>query len=335
MPRPLRVVIAHNEPVESDEPFAESSQDVLDQVEYVEEGLRQLGHTSFRVPFAGHPRQELTALEAAAPDVIFNLVESIDEEARLFPSFGGLLEIWGAPFTGSRSFALAVTTDKRLTKLALRGGGLATPDWTVCTDARNLDLQGVPGPWLVKPVFEDGSIGSDADSLYDGPDRLIAGLPTFVQAHEGQPLLVEHYVDGRELNVSLIGPAGHMDPLPVVEIDFSAFGADRPKIYGYRAKWQCDSFEYQHAKRMLHTSASDPLVPELQALATRACDLLGVGGYARVDFRVSPEGTPYILEVNTNPCLTDDASFTAAAYAGGLTQADIIDRILAAAFQWI
>lgn len=333
MPAPLKVAIAHNEPAESDQPFAESSQDVLDQVEYVEEALSQLGHASVRVPVAGHPRQELSALEAAEPQVIFNLVESINEEARLFPSFGGFLEIWGLPFTGSGSFALAATTDKRLTKLALRGGGMETPDWVVCTSEEDFDFQGVPGPWLVKPVLEDGSIGIDADSVYDRPDRLRAALPTFVEAHEGQPLLIEHYVDGRELNVSLIGCAGNMEPLPVVEIDFSAFGADRPKVYGYKAKWQCDSFEYQHSNRLLHTNGSDSLIARLQDLGKQACELLGVGGYARVDFRISSDGTPYILEVNTNPCLTDDASFTAAAYAGGLTQADIVDRILTAALQ--
>ena len=187
MPTRLKVAIAYNEPVESDQPFAESSQDVLDQVEYVEEALRQLNHVSVRVPVAGPLRKTLDLFEATKAQVVFNLVESIDDDARLFPCFGAVLEMMGLPFTGSGSFALVATTDKRLTKLVLRGGGLPTPDWAVCTGEDDFSVDGVPGPWIVKPVFEDGSIGIDTDSLYDDPDRLATALPRFAEAHAGQP----------------------------------------------------------------------------------------------------------------------------------------------------
>jgi len=324
---PLRVLIIYNRPVESDEPYAESSQDVLDQVEYVDAALRELGHESARLAIAGDLEPELRALTDAKPDVVFNLVESVNDDPRLYPNAAGMLELLGVPFTGSGSFAMVATTDKALTKLALRGAGLPTPDWVVYDGQAKLSLEPVAPPWLVKPLLEDGSIGIDATSIYDSEFALSADLDS------GQPVLIEHYVDGRELNVSILeGPAG-LEALPVVEIDFSKFGADRPKVYGYQAKWQPGTFEYDHAKRILHRDESDPLLARLKDLGTEACRLLGVRGYARVDFRVDAGGSPFILEVNTNPCLTDDASFTAAAEAGGYTPAEMIDRILAAALR--
>ena len=331
--KPLKIVVLYNQPSGSDQPYAASSQDVLDQVDCVQAALGELGYGSSRVSIHGDLQRDLEAIAADAPDVVFNLAESVNDDPRLFPNVAAMLELLHLPFTGSGSFALAATTDKRLCKLALRGAGLPTPDWLVYHDQAHASTQGVPPPWLVKPNFEDASIGIDEHSIYDAEPKLIADLPKLWDAHKRQPLLVEHYVAGREFNLSVLeGPAG-LEVLPAAEIDFSRFVPGKPRIVGYRAKWRPDSFEYGNTPRLFHFDDRDPSVPALKRLTKQACEVMGVRGYARVDFRVSRDDAPFILEVNANPCLSADAGFAAAAQAAGLSTAEAIDRILNVALE--
>src|SRR5690606_23295451 len=101
---------------------------------------------------------------------------------------------------------------------------------------------------------------------------------------------------------------------------FVGYPQDRPKIVDYEAKWAEDSFAYNNTPRRFDFGAEDTaLVAELADLTLRAWRLFGLAGYARVDFRVDGDGRPWILEVNTNPCIAPDAGFFAAARQGGLT----------------
>jgi D-alanine-D-alanine ligase len=120
--------------------------------------------------------------------------------------------------------------------------------------------------------------------------------------------------------------------LPPAEIDFSAFPPDKPRIVGYRAKWQADSFEYQNTPRRFDfPSADGPLLEQLRSLSLRCWALFGLRGYTRVDFRVDRDGRPWILEINTNPCLSPDAGFAAALQQAGIPFETAIQRILDAA----
>lgn len=327
----MRVVILYNRPAGADHPNAEASLDVLAQVETVESALSGLGIGTSISEIRGDLRSGLNDLIEASPDIVFNLVEAVDEDPLLYPNIAGLLELLRVPFTGSGSCALAISTDKRLAKLALRGAGLPTPEWVVYRGDRDFTCSGFPPPWMVKPNFEDASIGIDDRSVYASERRLLADLPALLEKHAGQPLLIERYIDGREFNLSLLEDGLGFEILPAAEIDFSALPEGKPRIVGYRAKWDTASFEHGHTPRMFARDESDALVCRLRALAKQACETLGVRGYARVDFRVTESLDPLILEVNANPCLSRGAGFMAAAVAAGLTAAETIGRILAAA----
>lgn len=327
----MRVVILYNRPADRDQPNAEASRDVLVQVRTVEKALMELGHETGLVEVGGDLRAEIENLCGARPDIVFNLVEAVNEDPMLYPNAAGLLELLGIPFTGSGSFALVISTDKRLAKLAFRGAGLPTPDWRVYDGEPGFSCREVPPPWLVKPNFEDASVGIDDRSIYESEPKLLADLPSRREAHRGRPLLVEHYVDGREFNLSLLQAQTGFEALPVAEIDFSAFTEGRRRIVGYRAKWQPATFEYDHTPRLFHHDDSEPLVCGLRLLAGQACGIVGMRGYARVDFRVSGGGAPSILEVNANPCLSPGAGFMAAAEAAGFSVTQTVERILAAA----
>jgi D-alanine-D-alanine ligase len=120
--------------------------------------------------------------------------------------------------------------------------------------------------------------------------------------------------------------------LPPAETLFVGYPPDRPRIVDYEAKWAEGSFAYHNTPRRFAFGPEDrALVDELAALALRAWTLFGLAGYARVDFRVDAAGRPWILEVNTNPCIAPDAGFFAAAAEAGLSYQAMVARIVAAA----
>ncbi len=146
----------------------------------------------------------------------------------------------------------------------------------------------------------------------------------------GQEILVEHFLPGRECNVSLLASPHGLEVLPVAEIAFFNFPPDRPPPVSYEAKWEIGSFADTHTVRVF-PSAEDPLLAAVAEMAYRACLACGVSGYVRVDVRCDEEGTPCVLEVNANPCLARGAGFLAAARQAGLEPSQVVFRILAAA----
>jgi len=144
-----------------------------------------------------------------------------------------------------------------------------------------------------------------------------------------EPWFAERYIEGREFNLSLI--AGETGPIvfPPAEIDFSAFPPEKLRIVGYSAKWQADSFEYSATPRRFAFPAEDqPLLRQLEALARQCWQVFNLRGYVRVDFRVDSAGQPWILEINTNPCLSPDAGFAAAAAQAGWSFDRVVEAIL-------
>jgi D-alanine-D-alanine ligase len=146
----------------------------------------------------------------------------------------------------------------------------------------------------------------------------------------GGVCFAEAFVEGREFNLSVLaGPQGPQ-VLPPAEIRFEGFGADQPRIVGYRAKWDANSHEYHHTPRSFEFGAEDgPLLDRLQALALQSWQLFGLRGYARIDFRVDNQGQPWILEINANPCLSPDAGFAAALREAGIDFTQAVKRIIA------
>jgi D-alanine-D-alanine ligase len=188
---------------------------------------------------------------------------------------------------------------------------------------------------ILKPVWEHASLGMDDSAVMsvasaDEQRRRVNDWAQWL----GRPCFSEDYIDGREFNLSVLaGPHGP-EVLPPAEIDFSAFPDDKPRIVGYQAKWEPESFEYQHTPRRFELPAADaPLVKRLCELARETWTLFGLAGYARVDFRVDHSGEPWILEINTNPCLSPDAGFAAAIAQAGLTYEAAIERIIADAIR--
>lgn len=320
-----RVGLLFNKPLPEGAPNWESSADVLVQVAAIEAALAALGHTPLRLPFTRDLNAGLARITAANPDCAINLCESVDENPLLIGHPAAMLELLDLPFSGSPAMALLVSTDKVASKHLLRGAGLPTPAFFLYQGGEVVIPAGLRFPVILKPRFEDASIGIDQESVLADQAALAASLPHF-HARYG-PILVEEFVSGREFNIALLGN----DPpqvLPLAEIDFTGLPDHLHRIVGYRAKWDEDSVEYRHTNRAFPTDLPEALRLRLRQVATEAFHLFGLRDYGRVDLRLDVNNEPYVLEVNANPCLSPDAGFAAAAQAGGLDYQAMVNELL-------
>jgi D-alanine-D-alanine ligase len=324
----VRVAVLHDEPPAEPRP---DEQDGQAQARAVARRLEELGHAVARLPFGFDLGAARRALADLAPDRVVNLVESVGGSGRLLHLAPALLEALRLPFTGAGSAAMLATSDKLVAKRLLAAVGLPTPAWVEARGARAAEP--CAGRFILKPVCEDASIGIGDDAVVacGEPGRLL-DLLAERSARLGSDVFAETYVEGREVNLSLLAKGDGVEVLPPAEILFEGFPSGKPRIVGYAAKWDPASFEFRHTPRRFDFPAADALLlVELERLARRAWSLFGLSGYARVDFRVDAAGRPWILEVNANPCLSEDAGFAAAAARANLGPRQVIERILASA----
>jgi len=302
-------------------------QDVLVQAATVGAALRELGYPTVKVPLTLDLRGGSRRLRRLGPRFVFNLVESLEGQDRLAPLAPALLDSLGLPYTGSATEAIFLTSSKLLSKDRLRAAGVPTPAWTRETDPPEPDF---PPPYIVKSVWEHASIGLTGSSVAHDGQGLAEELRRRSGGGRARALFVEAYVEGREFNLALLeGPGGMPQVLPPAEIEFRSFPAGKPRIVDYAAKWQAGSMEFAQTPRRFDFPARDQgLLERLSQLALRCWRLFGLRGYARVDFRVDAAGEPWVLEVNTNPCLSPDAGFLAAAGRAGLSVTQVVRRIV-------
>ncbi len=322
---PLRIAVLH-QAVPPDAPADE--QDVLEEVSAVSDALRALGHAPSAMPISLDLGAAAERLRAEKPDLVFNLCESLPGAGRggkLAAVPPALVEALGIPMTGNSAAALAVTACKLATKRQFRAAGIATPAWLPDGAAEP------QGPLIVKSQDEHASIGLGADSVV--PDAGSARALMACRAEKfGGAWFAEQYIDGREFNLALVADGqGGVSVLPIAEQVFlDSWPSNRPRILDYAGKWDPADPTYPLVERSFGT-ADAALAARLDAMARACWHEFGLAGYARVDFRVAHDGTPFALEVNANPCLTPEMGIASGAEAAGMTYADLIARILSAA----
>ncbi len=312
------VLVLHSD-VPADAP--PEDQDTLIAARAVSAALRSRDHQAPLAAFTPDRDAVQAVLAAHQPDVVFNLVEGIDGQGRHAWRAPQLLDELGMRYTGAGAEALIVTGDKPRTKRLLRHADLPTPPWSEPPAWQGL----TPGRWIVKCADEDASLGLDDGAVVDAvdvPDRAEA-----CAARYGGTWFAEAFIDGREFNIAVIEQNGQPRVLPMAEMTFQKWPADRPRIVSYGAKWDDASFEsIQTVRRFGVEEDEQGLAAQLRNLCELSWTLFGCRGTARVDFRVDAEGRPLILEINPNPGIAPDAGLAAAAAEAGLSYADLITR---------
>ena len=335
----MRVTVAHNAVGDNCRP---DESDVLIQADAVAQTLKKLGHRPVVLACDLNLAAVRERLVKTRPDVVFNLVEALDGHDRLIHLFPALLDSLAVPYTGSQSAALYFTSNKTLAKQRMVEANLPTPPWIgpYPPDMPSLkrqaeDAQSANGPhantrWLIKSLWQHASSGLREEKLVlvDNAACVERLLPQRA-SQLGGACFAEAFIDGREFNLALLAGKNGPRTLPPAEIVFEGYPKDRLRIVGYRAKWEKDSYEYHHTPRRFEFSSQDAaLLTRLEQTAKDCWRVFGLGGYARVDFRVDTDGQPWILEINSNPCLSPDAGFAAAVEQSGLTFAEAVERIL-------
>jgi len=326
---PARVVIAHNHVPPDADP---STADVLDQVALVEGALGELA-IPFETVAVVHGRV-WEALAAAPDTVVFNLLEAPPGAPQLQPASTAVLEILGMPFTGSPASVLWLTTDKLATRATLTAAGVPVSAggrlWL--EDASILDR--VPGPWILKPAWEDASVGLEGQPVCFEREAALDRARQLAERFPDEPILAEHFLPGREFNVAVLAGEAGPEVLPVAEMEFIDFPPEIPPLVSYEAKWELGTFVDEHTQRRFPDPVAEAdLVGKVASLARAAWEACGVSGYARVDIRLDGAGHPCVLEVNANPCLSAGAGFVVAARQAGLGPAEVVRRIIAAAWR--
>src|SRR5512138_2531578 len=237
----MRIALTHNLRLSDSEEEAEF--DTRETVDALASAIERLGHRVERIEVSGPASRTVTRLEAFGPDLVFNTAEGRRGRFReaFFPA---LFEELGMPYTGSDAYALSLTLDKQLTKLVLAQHGVPTPRWQYVEDARELQVNALRYPVIVKPNFEGSSKGITQDSVVEDPTRLHEVVQAALVRYPAG-VLVEEFVLGRDVTVPFLEAAApeRRGVLQAVEYAIApeATAGRRFAIYDYELKTRLDA----------------------------------------------------------------------------------------------
>src|SRR5262245_14879032 len=302
------------------------------------QALRQLGHEVLAVDAAngrllpaGDEEKGAVpegAIVPAGPAALVSAAAIRDAEVVLIALHGGagengtlqaLLDLAGKPYTGSGVMASAIAINKAMSKRVFEQAGIPTPAWLLVRTDEPLagallageapaQVRGLGLPLVVKPNEEGSTVGL---SIVKEWEALAAAFRE--AARFGQEILLERYIEGRELTVAVLG----VEPLPIVEIRHkSGFDDTESKYTAGRSEYFCPA------------DLEETLAEHVRTLGVAAARVLDCRGVSRVDFRLDPEGTPWCLEVNTIPGMTPTSLVPMAAKAAGMSYEQVVQRML-------
>jgi D-alanine-D-alanine ligase len=308
---------------------SESDAGVLAEVAAVEEALGKLGFPCRRVGVR-RLSEIAPALAGGSEKVAFNLVEDLHDLNHDVNFVPAVCRALGKACTGSEAACLNLCLDKWQAKAALEACGVPTPPALVVPLEGAIRRSHLPeGRLIVKPLRTDASEGIDAASVIAGPGAQLEAAVRRVHQQFRQPALIEQFIAGREINVSVLQRGDQTEVLPLAEIDFSTFPPDKPRIVDYGAKWLSNTFEFHHTPRIIPAPVSEKTAALLRKHALAAWRAVGGQDYGRVDFRLDEQDRPYVLEVNPNPDIAPDAGFAAALAAADIPFHEFVRTVTA------
>ena len=305
----------------------DAGESIVDDAKRVRDILTARGARVVCIPFRRSARDFMRRLLACKVDLVFNLCEEALGDSRNEMSVCALLDLVGLPRTGCGPLTLGISLDKALTKRLLISEGIPTPRYFTIEDGAHCTTlpYRMRYPLFVKPLREDASLGIDRRARVTNRAEL-AERCRFVIRHYRQPALVEEYIEGRELNVSIIGNRT-LVPLPISEIDMRSIPQGAPRVCDYRAKWVPESEEYSQTVPRCPAPLEHAIERRIKKISLAAYRLMSCRGYARIDIRLNRRGVPYVLEVNPNPSIGLDAGIARSAAAAGISYPELICRI--------
>lgn len=330
MKRRRVLVLMHPDVVPPDSARGYSPQEInVWKTEYdVVSTLRASGHEVHPLGVQDELKPVRDAIEGFKPHIVFNLLEEFHGEVIYDHNVASYLELIQVPYTGCNPRGLMLARGKDLSKTLVHHRRIAVPAFAVFPMRRKVKRpKRLELPLIVKSLSVDGSFGISQASVVETDEKL-AERVTFIHEKVGTAAIAEQYIEGRELYVGVLGN-DRLRVLPVWELKFGKMAQGARHIATEKVKHDTS---YQERLGILDGPAKD-LTPEMrsriQRIAKRVYRTLELDGYARIDFRLATDGTPYFIEANPNPEIAKSQEFATAAQHDGLAYPDLLHRILA------
>jgi len=305
----------------------EDELDNLQETKAVEKALKELGFKIEIVSFPLDINKTINSLKKIKPDFVFNLVESIEGNGSFIYFATAILDSLRIPYTGNKTDAMYITSNKVVTKEILQDHKIRVPKWLRLNEINSkptLRKKKI----IIKHVWEHASRGIDDDAIFFAEDE--KKLKNALNKRKDlENYFAEEFIEGREFNISLIEDSEGVHVLSPAEMHFTNYPKHKDKVVNYKAKWDEKSFEYKNTVRSFDIPKKDKkLLISLKKISKRIWDIFNLNGYARVDFRIDKQGKPYVLEINTNPGIAPDSGFIAACEKEGMTYKQVISKLI-------
>ena len=304
-----------------------SKQQMLRKTEFdVKQAIEFLDHKLIAVGVSNDLSTIRGAIDAHKPDIVFNLVEEFGGIAHFDQHVVSFLELLHQRYTGCNPRGLTIARDKALTKKILAYDGLKVPEFVIFPMKRVTKRPSTLGfPLFVKSLTEEGSIGISGASIVHDDVKLMERVD-YIHRTAGSAALAEQYIEGREIYVGVMGNE-RVTVLPPWEFFVENRREGAPLIATGRGKWDPD-YQDQAGVMTGPAETSEKLAAKLEKLSREIYRLLGLSGYARLDFRVTASEDAYLLEANPNPQIASDEDFASSATYAGIEYPQLIERLI-------
>ena len=327
--RPLKIVtLMHQDLVPPEDATGMTDKEIAPwKMEYdVQVTLRQMGHAVFSVGITSDLGVISAALERERPDVVFNMLEEFDGRVLFDQHVVSFLEMKRARYTGCNPRGLTLALDKALSKKILAYHRIPVPAFAVFHLGRKVRRpRELAFPLLVKSLIDEGSVGIARASVVQD-EAALAERVELIHRQSGNPAIAEEYIAGREIYVSVMGNERLVTAVPW-ELFLHHLPEGAPNIATSKLKW-----DFAHQEKMgMETRPAELGAEEgkaLAQLAKRIYRALHLSGYARLDFRRSPQGRYFLLEANPNPCISWGEDFAEAMERTGIGYEDLLERMV-------
>jgi len=289
--------------------------------------LEKAGHTVRAIGLGDNLGELRAAITDWKPDIAFNLLEEFQGIVTYDQYVVAFLELMKLPYTGCNPRGMMISRDKALSKQILSYHRIPTPRFALLRKGRRYRApRRLKFPLFVKSATDDASLGISQASIVADAEHLKERIE-FVHEQSGADALIEEYIEGRELYVGVMGN-DRLHTFPVWEMDFGTLPDVKAGIATRKVKWD-RRYQQKHGIRTGAAQAlPDGCAAYLDRLSKRIYRALSLTGYARMDFRLRPDGALFVLEANANPNISHQEDFADSAEAGGIDYPELLERIL-------
>jgi D-alanine-D-alanine ligase len=292
---------------------------------YIQRAIEGLGHET--VKLGGGPEFIRNILNEKV-DIVFNIAEGRGNYRSREAQVPAILEMLDIPYVGSDPECLAVCLDKHLTKKLIKLAGIPTPEWRLIATQQELKdtvWKGFPFPAIVKPAYEGSSKGIHANSLVDSAKQAVKTIGEMLELYR-QPVLVEQFIDGDEVTVGMLGnsPAkvvGMMKIIPRKQSNRFVYTVEVKRDWRNLVDYECPA------------QLKETTTQKINEYSLKTFEMLGCRDFSRIDFRISADGIPYMLEINPLPGLGDYSDLIIMAVKLGWKHEELIASVFNAALE--